>query len=81
MGVWRIAVGRLGGARICPKTLGGVGYIQKGCGGLSQCVRVTVKVMGQWWASREGASKGGHVWGGLWHVKDAWGMLRTHGAC
>ena len=59
LGVWRIAVGRLGGIGVRLKRSGNVGYIQKGRGGLSQCVWVAVKVVGQWWASWDG----GCMWG------------------
>ena len=56
-----------------------MGYIPKGCGGLSRCVRVAVKVVGQRGASREGASKGGCVQGGRQHVEDAWSVLTERG--
>ena len=79
LGVRRVAVGRLGGAGIRPKRLGGAGYIQKGRGGLSWCVRVAVKVVGQRWALREGAGKGGRVQGGRQRVEDAWGASMGRG--
>ena len=67
LGVQRVTVGWLGGAGIRLKRSGGTGYIQQGCGGLSQCVWVSVKVVGQRWVSWEGAAlgagKGGCVWG------------------
>ena len=80
LGVRRVTVGRLGGAGIRPKRLGGMGYIQKGRGGLSWCVRVAIKVVGQRWASREGAGKGGHVWGGQRRIEDTWGTSMGRGA-
>ena len=82
MGVQHVAVGRLGSAGIHPKRSGGVGYIHKGRGGLSRCVRVAIKVVGQQWASREGAGKGGRVRGGWQCVKDTWGVsMGVHGEC